>query len=280
MQQISVGTARLTALNLGDLAFALKDVISVPESSWRPKYGDLFEHKMEFPSQSVLVAIGGTLVLVDAGDYWKFAAGGSEYVEKGYKPPPSLVEQLESIGTKAERVRHVVITHAHYDHYAGVTTLRGKDLVMTFPNARHYLGSADWEWSELKKAIANPSSDEAKTLGRLHQVGALQLVSTETELVPGVSILPMPGESPGHQVLRVRAEGQTAYCVGDLFHSEVEVENPDWMASWCEPEQNVRSRKMLIELAIREDAVVIPAHMPLGHIVRSDTGAKYQESAF
>jgi len=277
MQQISVGATRLTVLNLGDLAFALKDVISVSESSWRPKYGDLFERKMRFPSQSVLVSIRGTLVVVDVGEYWKFAAEGAEYVERGYTPPPGLVEQLEAIGTRAEQVGHVVITHAHYDHFAGVTTTKGEDLVLTFPNARYYLGIADWEWSEMQKAIANPSSDEAKTLGRLHQVGALQLVSTETELVPGVSILPTPGESPGHQILRVRSEGQTAYCVGDLFHSGVEVENPDWMASWCEPQSNLRSRKTLIESAISEEAVVIPAHMPPGRILRSDSGARYEE---
>ena len=250
MRQISVGAARLTVLNLGDLAFALKDVISVPESSWRPKYGDLFERKMRFPSQSALVSIRETLVVVDVGEYWKFAAEGTEYVEKGYTPPPGLVEQLETLSIRAEQVGHVVITHAHYDHFAGVTTSKGEDLVLTFPNARHYLGAADWEWSEMQRAIANPSSDEAKTLGGLHQVGVLQLVSTETELVPGVSILPTPGESPGHQILRVRSEGQTAYCVGDLFHSGVEVENPEWMASWCEPQSNLKSRKSLIESAI------------------------------
>ena len=277
MQRIELGAARLTVLNVGDLEFALKDVISVPESAWRPRYGVLFERKLRFPSQSVLVSIDGTQVLVDAGEYWKFAAEGGEYVDRGYTPPPGLVEQLQGMGVRAEQVKHLVITHAHYDHFAGVTTSKGKDLVLTFPNARHYLGRADWDWSELKKAIANPSSDEAKTLGRLHQEGALQLVSAETEPVPGVSILPMPGESPGHQIVRIRSEGQTAYCVGDLFHSSVEVENPDWMASWCEPQSNLRSRKTLIDLANRENAVVIPAHMPAGRIVAAESGARYME---
>jgi len=278
LQNIDLGAAKLTVLNLGDLVFALKDVISVPESAWRPRYGDLFERKMRFPTQSVLVSIGGTVVLVDAGEYWKFAAEGTEYVDKGYTPPPGLVEQLEEMGLRAEQVKHLVITHAHYDHFAGVTTSKGKDLILTFPNARHYLGRADWEWPEMRKAIANPSSDEAKTLGRLHQEGALQLVSTETEVVPGVSIIPTPGESPGHQIVRIRSGRKTAYCVGDLFHSDIEVENPDWMASWCEPQSNLKSRKALIDLASNENAVVVPAHMPPGRIVATESGAKYTES--
>jgi len=277
MQHIDLGAAKLTVLNLGDLEFALKDVISVPESVWRPKYGDLFERKMWFPSQSVLLSICGTLVLVDAGDYWKFATEGTEYVDRGYTPPPGLVEQLQEMGVRAEQVKHLVITHAHYDHFAGVTTSKGDELVVTFPNARHYLGRADWDWPELKNAIANPSSNEAKSLGRLHQEGVLQLVSAETELVPGVSILPTPGESPGHQIVRIRSEGKTAYCVGDLFHSGVEVENPDWMASWCDPQSNLKSRKTLIESASRENAVVIPGHMPPGRIVTAESGARYVE---
>ena len=277
MQELSVGAARITVINLGDLKFALKEVIATPEETWRPRYGDLFERRLSFPSQSILVSIGGTLILVDAGEYWKFAEEGSEYVEKGYQPPPGLASQLKAMNVGAEQVGHVVITHAHYDHFAGVTTSKGKDLVLTFPHAHHYLGTADWEWPELQKAMADASSNEAKTLGKLDQAGALKLVATETELIRGVSILPTPGESPGHQILRVKSEGQTAYCVGDLFHSSVEVENPSWMASWCDPEVNLRSRRNFIDSAIGERAVVIPAHMPPGHIMRSETGAKYEE---
>jgi glyoxylase-like metal-dependent hydrolase (beta-lactamase superfamily II) len=277
MQQIDIGAARLNVLNLGDLQFALRDVISVPEGTWRPRYGDLFDRKLGFPSQSVLVSIGKAAILVDVGDYWKFAAEGSEYVEKGYRPPAGLLEQLSALKVGPESVRHVVITHAHYDHFAGVTIPKGKDQVLTFPNAVHYLGKADWEWAELAKAVADPSSNEARTLGRLNQVGALRLVPAEMEIVPGVSVVPTPGESPGHQILRVRSEGQTAYCVGDLFHSAVEIENPSWMPSWCDPESNLRSRELLIDWALREEAVVIPAHMPPGHVVQAGSGAKYEE---
>jgi len=67
--------------------------------------------------------------------------------------------------------------------------------------------------------------------------------------------------------------------VGDLFHSGVEVENPDWMASWCEPQSNLKSRRTLIELAGRENAVVIPAHVPPGRIVVAGSQARYAELA-
>jgi len=50
-----VGSARLTVLNIGDLRFALKEVLPVPEDTWKPRYGDLLSRKLSHPSQSVLV---------------------------------------------------------------------------------------------------------------------------------------------------------------------------------------------------------------------------------
>src|SRR5215467_3432062 len=192
MRTIEVGAARLSIINVGDLGFRLKDVMSVGESLWRPLYGGLFETKLTFPSQSVHLSINGSSILVDSGDYLRFSAVGGEYVVPNYKPPPTLPDQLSKLGVGNDQVDHVVITHAHYDHYSGVTTEEGGKMVPTFRRAKHFLGQ-------------------------------------------GVKIVAAPGESPGHQVLKVESDGQTAYCVGDLFHHFVEVENLDWMSSWCEP---------------------------------------------
>ena len=277
-QAFSVGAASLTVLNIGDLKFSLKDTIAVPESTWRPRYGDLFDRKLKFPSQSVLITVGETNILVDVGEYWKFAVAGSEYVDEGYAPPPGLTGQLAGMKLAAEQIGHVVITHAHYDHFAGVTTNRGGVAVPTFPRARHYLGRADWEWQELQSALADESSNESATLGVLRQRGALELVSGETEIAPGITIVPSPGESPGHQILRVRSQGHTAYCVGDLFHHAVEVENPEWMAPWCDPGTNLLSRQKLIEEALRENALLIPTHVMPGHLERSGGLTKYVEN--
>jgi len=247
VQRIGVGTAAMSVINLGDLSFSLKDILQVPEGEWRPKYGNLFESKLSFPSQSVYVSYGSKSIIVDAGEYSKFASEGGEYVAEGYTPPPGLPEQLLGLGVGAGQVTDVVITHAHLDHFAGATTSRGGDLVPTFPNARYYLGRGDWDWPDLSKALSDPSSNETKTLGVLDRLGVLDLVTGERELVPGIRIIPSPGESPGHQVLKVQSDGQTAYCVGDLFHHSAEVENPEWMAPWCDAPTNLRSRRTIIE---------------------------------
>lgn len=267
--RLEVGAAELSIINLGDLNYRLKDVINVPESKWRPLYGDLYESKLPFPSQSVLVSLGGNLILVDAGDYKIFAAEGKEYVKRGYRPPPGLVSQMRRGGSAPEQVSHVVITHAHLDHFAGATRPRNGKFVPTFPKAKYHLGRGDWENPETKKSLANPSSYEARTFGVLHDLGVLDVVSAEGELVRGVSVIPTPGESPGHQIVMVESKGQTAYCVGDLFHHSSEVEHLSWMAPWCDSVSNVRSRLAVLRRAAKEGALVVPAHMPPGRVKKA-----------
>jgi glyoxylase-like metal-dependent hydrolase (beta-lactamase superfamily II) len=269
MKSLDIGATRLTVINLGDLNFSLRDVISVQETEWRPRYGALFEQSLPFPTQSIHVAIGDSSMLVDPGDYLKFAKEGAEYVDPAYTPPAGLIEQLLELGVKPRDVTHVIITHAHYDHFAGVAIDRGGSPVPAFPWAHYFLSREDWDWEEVRNAMTDPSSNEAKTLGVINRLGILDLVHGDRELIAGVEIVSAPGESPGHQVLKVRSNGQTAYCVGDLFHHSVEVENPGWMASWCDAPLNLRSRMMVLESAFREDAVLIPAHMPPGRIKKA-----------
>src|SRR5208283_6181254 len=98
----------------------LKEAENVPVSEWRPKYSELFEKNLLFPSQSVLFSSSSSeMVLVDAGDYAS-AFTDPTNIPANYKPPPGLLEQLEGAGVRPEAIKHVVITHAHFDHYAGV----------------------------------------------------------------------------------------------------------------------------------------------------------------
>lgn len=116
----------------------------------------------------------------------------------------------------------------------------------------------------MRSALADAESLEARTLGVLHAAGLLELApgAHEREIVPGVRIVPAPGETPGHQVVRVESEGQVAYCLGDLFHSVEEVARPEWMAVWADRAAMAASRRALVDAALAEDALLIAAHIP------------------
>jgi glyoxylase-like metal-dependent hydrolase (beta-lactamase superfamily II) len=142
-----------------------------------------------------------------------------------------------------------------------------------FPNARHYLGRADWEHPDTQAALADAGSLESRTLGVLRERGLLDLVEEDRDLGGGVRIIAAPGESPGHQIVRVESQGQVLYCLGDLYHHPVEVERPDWMATWADREATPASRRALTQAALAENALLLAAHISgVGRLQRTAAG--------
>jgi len=276
VRTISVGFATVTVMNVGNVILTLSEIMNVSEGEWRPRYAADFEQPFVFPSQCIHIALPGASVLVDANDYAVSTPPGSAYAPPNYQPPPGLIAQLLEQDIRPEDITHLVITHAHFDHYAGVTTRRNGQAVPCFPHARCYLGKADWANPETQEALQNPDSEESRTFGVLHQLGLLELVDGDRELVPGVQIIAAPGESDGHQIVRMRSGDQTLYCLGDLYHHPVEVAQPSWMAQWANTDANLASRHSLAEAALAENALLIATHIPtIGRLARSEMGVTW-----
>jgi glyoxylase-like metal-dependent hydrolase (beta-lactamase superfamily II) len=168
-----------------------------------------------------------------------------------------LLEQLQASGVQPAAIQHVVITHAHQDHFDH-TASNGQP---SFPNARYYLGRADWERAEMQTALQNPESVESRTLGVVSRAGLLERVEGDHVLGEGVSIIAAPGETPGHQIVRVQSQGQTLYCVGDLYHHIIEVEHPEWAVRWANEDTILASRRAFAAAALAENALIIATHI-------------------
>ena len=278
MRTFQVGDAKVSAINLGDFGFRLKDEDNVPEAEWRPKYSDIFENVKPYPSQCFLISLRDMTVLVDAGDYSRFAKLDPEYVIPNYRPPPALADQLRELGVSREDVNYVVITHNHADHFEGVTIKTNPNAyIPTFPRALHLIGKQDFENPDTQKALRDPNSEVSETIGVLLKRGLLELVEGGRELSDELEIIAAPGETPGHKIVKLASKGETIYCVGDLFHHAVEVENISWMAKWADPQNNITSRRQFIESALRENALMAAAHMTLGRLERNGSTVKFVE---
>ncbi len=263
---IPLGDATITIMNAGDMLVDMVEELSAPESEWRPHYGSTFAGARPYPSQSVHIALPGASILVDANDYAQAISLEPSFLPPNYTPPPGIVEQLALRGVRPEDITHLVITHAHFDHYIGTTFERNGSYLPRFPNARVFLGRADWEDPQTQEALHDPDSIDSHTFAILERRGLLELVEGNRDLSPAVRIIVAPGESAGHQIVRVHSQGQTLYCLGDLFHHPVEVEHPAWMVKWADAGSNLASRRRLIEAALQEHAILVAAHMPPGHL--------------
>ncbi|MEK7727776.1 MAG: MBL fold metallo-hydrolase [candidate division KSB1 bacterium] len=274
VRSLQLGKAKVSIINIGDIYLPLAEYMNVPktELAIRDDLRELAE-QTRIPIHCIFFQLSQTSVLVDAGVYE--VKTEPEYAIPDYEPPPSLVDRLIELGIQPEKVEHVVITHRHWDHFNGTTCDDGGEYVPQFPNARYYLGRADWE--RAATALQDPQSFEYRTLRVLHNHGMLELIDGNRDLGHGVQILAAPGETPGHQIVRVHSDGETFYCLGDMYHHPVEFAHPEWMVSWAASETNLVSRQALLKTAINERALLLAAHIPaIGRLQAISSGIAWE----
>ncbi|NOT07174.1 MAG: MBL fold metallo-hydrolase [Gemmatimonadales bacterium] len=257
--RFALGRAVVTVVNVGDISFDLRGYLNIPETELRARLElQCIVAQRTIPIQCVHIQLPEVSVLIDAGLY-DFPPE-SEYFLAGYSPPAGLPTRLAELGISIEEVEHVVITHGHWDHFNGATHFVDGEHRAQFPRARHYLGRPDWDRAGAK--LRDPQSLESRTLGVLHQAGALVLVEGDLALGHGVTIRAAPGETPGHQVVRIHSDGQTLYCLGDLYHHPIEFKEPWWMVAWAEPASIGVTRRAIMAEAVADAALVINTHIP------------------
>jgi glyoxylase-like metal-dependent hydrolase (beta-lactamase superfamily II) len=257
VRQLRLGQATITIFNVGDIeeAFAL----TVPEDDHDPALEAGFAEPQVLPFQAVHVALPGASLMVDAFDFGAITSLMGFAPPAGHIPPPDLLTQMRATRIDPDAVTHLVLTHAHFDHYSGVTVERDSRREPTFPKARCFAGRSDWDTPEGEKLRAEEAHE---TMDVLFRAGRVTLMEGERELVPGVRLISTPGESPGHLIVRVASEGQMLYAVGDLLHYPVEAEHPRWMVDWADSEKTLASRRALIRAALPERALLVAAHIP------------------
>lgn len=262
----------ITLLNAGEMLANLADWYRVDPAD-EPNHPELATlQPVVFQSLCVTRAEG--VLLIDAPLY---ADDPGATPLPNYTPPPPLEEQLQAAGVTPVSVTHLVITHAHGDHFNGLTWQANGEDRLLYPNAVHYLGRGDWEM--IQPALADPASLQSRTLGAVARAGLLQLVDSEMEILPGIRILPAPGESPGHQIVRIETDGEILYHVGDLYHHEVEVVRPEWACHWAEASAHNASRAAFLESALTEDARVLASHIAgFGRIRVAGEGMEWERA--
>lgn len=270
------GDATVTVICEGSCLWAPR--FGVPEAAWRRAMPDAdADGRIQIAFNLIHIRLGGASVMVDPGfddpsSPWDQAFGARW---PSYDRTPGLGAALAALGISPKDVTHVLITHGHDDHFAGVAADAGGRREPWFPRARHLIGRQDWEGNPRR---ADPQSELTRRLGPLHAKGLLELVDGEQEVVPGVSMIHAPGETPGHSIVRVRSAQARFYFVGDLFHHACEIAHPDWMSPGHDTAAMRASRDRLLAEAF-PDATVVFAHAPFpawGRIVAVERGYAWE----
>lgn len=220
-------------------------------------HGDLFSrHGMAWlPIGCFLVRAGGRTVLVDAGLGPAMRDDGDARLLVGGQ----LLTGLRAAGVTPADIDHVICTHLHGDHCGW---LYGTDSRPVFARAGIWFGAADWD-----HFVAGPADRMAGHIRRGFQAaagsGRLHPGDSGTAVVPGVSLLPTPGHTPGHLSVVVSSGSARALLLGDAIVCPVQLDEPAWTSMGdVDPQLARRTRERLFRELENPDTAGAGAHFP------------------
>lgn len=232
---------------------------NVPRVLWERGQPADAAHRIALATRLLLLEGDGRRILVDTGTghLWDEKECAMFAVSAPEEPP--VVTALAAMGLKPEDITDVVLTHLHFDHAGGVSRLGPDgDPVPTFQDARHHVQRRNLE------AAKDPHPRErASYLGR-HIEPLLKtdlvLADGEGEILPGITVTPSDGHTPGLQCVQVgRGKGSI------VFPADVAPTADHLRAVWtmgydlC-PRTIIEEKTALLERAEDEGAIIVLEH--------------------
>jgi len=262
----ALGNASLTMINGGDFRLdggAMHGV--VPKTIWNKLVSCDDHNRVTYATNCLLVEIGGKRVLVETGNGDKFPAKLKEIY--GIDHDRSAAAALRELGVEPESIDVVVLTHLHFDHVGGCTRRRASSdrsgpgsIEPVFPRARHVVQRVELDAARHAHE-RNRASYLPENIDPLEAAGLFQVVDGEVEVAPGVTVIPTPGHSHGHQsVLIDGGAGEKALFLGDVVPTSIHVPLPWIMGYDLDVEGTLASKKRLYARADAERWLLLFGH--------------------
>jgi glyoxylase-like metal-dependent hydrolase (beta-lactamase superfamily II) len=270
---LKLGELELFVLNDGDIWLDGGSTFGVvPRVVWTRLTEPDEQNRIRLSMNPLLVRIAGAWVLVETGIDRKPGPKHREIYKLTQENP--LLGQLASLGLEPEDIAWVINTHLHFDHAGLNTRLVGGRPVPTFPKARYIVQKQELEEAthphERSRASYLPENIEP-----VLEAGLFELVEGETELLPGLRLVPVPGHTLGMQAVELESEGHRLAFTADLIPTLAQAPLPYIMAFDLYPMTTLETRKKMYARWLRGDYLLCFTHepgYPLGKLVQNERG--------
>ena len=135
---------------------------------------------------------------------------------------------LAAAGVEPDDVDTILLTHAHVDHVGGLT-LHGKPI---FTKAEVMVSETEAKFWRDDAIMASAGKDaEPFFLAARTALDAyapsLKLIAAG-EVLPGITLVPLPGHTPGHSGYHVVSGGEQLLIWADITHlADVQIRKPE-----------------------------------------------------
>lgn len=263
-----IGDVLVTALTDGYLD-APFDVLRnlTPEEAERALRATFRPAPPRISVNAYLLRTAGRVAIVDTG------AGGSMGPTLGWLP-----EVMATAGVTRADVDTVLLTHMHPDHSNGLSGPGGERL---FPNARVVVAAdAIRHWHD-DAAMARANERQRTRYFEAARIQAApyrdRIEDAAGEVFPGVTVLPLPGHTPGHTGYLIDSGGARLLIWGDICHvPDIQVPWPEiTMVFDSDPDAAVATRRRAFDMAASEGLLVTGMHLHFpgfSHVLRDGAG--------
>ena len=178
------------------------------------------------------------------------------------KSQTDLLRSLAAAGVQAADISKVILTHLHFDH-AGGNCFREQngEFKPTFPNAVYYINEGELAYAKEPDPRSSPSY-LLYTWEPLEKRGQVVPISGEVEVAPGVTILPVPGHTPNHQIVTAKSGGLTACFLADLVPTPSHVKTHYVMGFDLDALTAMKNKERVLKQAQAENWLLIFEHSP------------------
>ncbi|MBU1344218.1 MAG: MBL fold metallo-hydrolase [Proteobacteria bacterium] len=225
------------------------------------------------PDDHNMIHIGSRALLIETKeDVILFETGTGAYLSPDMKKRFQIVEShhvlLESLSKKGlthEDITHVILSHLHFDHAGGL--LREwqegqKKLELLFPNAKFFVGKANFERSRTPhmrdKASFIPGLatllEKSNRLTLLTDKAVLNLDDLQIEFIES------QGHTPGMILSYIQTQGRKMLFAGDIAPGHAWINLPITMGYDRFPEGLIDEKKQVFLRVFKDDAWIFYTH--------------------
>jgi glyoxylase-like metal-dependent hydrolase (beta-lactamase superfamily II) len=231
----------------------------VPKTLWEKKAPADERNRIRLAANSLLLRANRRLILVETGN-------GTRWTPKlrsiyGIQDGDPLKDSLARAGVTPENIDMVINTHLHFDHAGGNTRPVDSRDVPAFPNAQYVVQRA-----ELAHAMNPTERDRASyfedRVAPITDAGQWQLVDGDVQIVPGVSVVRIPGHNADIQAVKISGGDRTLLFVADMLPTRHHLALA-WMPGYdLYPLQTLETKRKRITEIVNEGWIVAFGHDP------------------
>lgn len=209
--------------------------------------------EVEIPATCWYVTDGRRKIMVDTGMCATELAGWHHHGSR-QAPGQAVHEQLQAMGVSPGEIELVVFTHLHWDHCHNLDK---------FTNAKFLVVARELEFA-LEPIPPYYKSYEYHKLGFKAPFRDVhfETVTGEKEILPGLTVFPTPGHSPGHQAVAADTDKGVHVIAGDAVFAYDNLEPASPHLPFTVPGRfsDVISCWHSLEEISRRAKVVLPGH--------------------